>query len=216
MNGEKARDRKKMVKRLKRTGYVKTKKVAEAMETVPRHLFLPEQLSHRAYVDSPLPIGGGQTISAPHMVAMMVEGLDLKAGMKVLEVGGGRGYHAAVISRIVGEEGDVVSMEILPELAERGKRVLDELDYNNVKIVIGDGSEGYEEGGPYHRISVACGAPSIPEPLIKQLNRGGKMLIPIGGEYYQNLIRITKKENKLKKENLGGVLFVPLKGKHGH
>ncbi len=208
-------ERKKLVERLKKTGYIRSKKVADAVGAVPRHLFIPRSMTHKAYVDAPLPIGSGQTISAPHMVAMMVEELDLKEGMKVLEVGGGRGYHAAVISRIVGDSGQVISVERLPELAEKGRKVLNRLNYNNIKLVVADGSKGYEEQSPYYRISVACGAPSVPTPLIKQLKVGGKMLIPVGGRYYQTLYRLTRTEDKIKKEDLGGVLFVPLKGEHG-
>ncbi len=215
MKGEKIKQRKRLVEQLKKTGYIKSKKVADAMEAVPRHLFIPVSMSHKAYMDAPLPIGSGQTISAPHMVAMMIEELDLKEGMKVLEVGGGRGYHAAVISRVIGESGEVISVEILPELAKKGRDMFNRLNYNNIKIVVADGSEGYEKESPYDRISVACGAPSIPDPLIAQLKENGKMLIPVGGQYFQNLFRITKTKNKIKKEDLGGVLFVPLKGKHG-
>lgn len=204
-----------MVKHLQRIGYLRTDVVARAMEEVPRHLFLPDSLSHRAYEDCPLPIGSGQTISAPHMVALMVEELDLKEGQTVLEIGGGRGYHAAVISRVVGEKGRVISMEILPELAENGRMVLQELGYHNVEVVVGDGSLGHEACAPYHRISVACGAPSVPKKLLRQLSDGGKMLIPVGGPYHQELYRITRTGNKIRKEGLGGVLFVPLVGEHG-
>ncbi len=216
MTDERSKEREKLVKKLKNTGYIRSEKVANAMYSVPRHHFLPGSMAHRAYVDTPQPIGSGQTISAPHMVAMMVEELEVEEGMKVLEIGGGRGYHAAVISRIVGEKGTVYSIERLPELAKKGKKVLQRLGYDNVELIISDGSEGYEKEAPYDRISVACGAPSIPQPLIEQLTQGGKMLIPVGGEYFQTLIRVTKLEDEIKQENLGGVLFVPLKGKYGH
>ncbi|MFW6141034.1 MAG: protein-L-isoaspartate O-methyltransferase [Candidatus Saliniplasma sp.] len=211
------RDRSKLVKRLKRHGYIESEEVEQAMSEVPRHLFVPENVRSRAYVDSPQPIGQGQTISAPHMVAMMVENLDLKKGQKVLEVGGGRGYHAAVIAEIVGKEGKVVTMELLKSLADEAEKVLKAAGYEHVDVVAGDGSSGYQKEAPYDRISVACGAPDIPPPLLDQLKVGGKMLIPVGGSFYQNLVLAVKTDkNKVKKKDLGGVLFVPLKGEYGY
>ncbi|MFW5898823.1 MAG: protein-L-isoaspartate O-methyltransferase [Candidatus Saliniplasma sp.] len=211
------RDRSKLVKRLKRHGYIESEEVEQAMSEVPRHLFVPENVRSRAYVDSPQPIGQGQTISAPHMVAMMVENLDLKKGQKVLEVGGGRGYHAAVIAEIVGKEGKVITMELLKSLADEAENVLKAAGYEHVDVVAGDGSSGYQKEAPYDRISVACGAPDIPPPLLDQLKVGGKMLIPVGGSFYQNLILAVKTDkNKIKKKDLGGVLFVPLKGEYGY
>jgi len=210
-------ERSKLVQRLKRHGYIESEQVEMAMSKVPRHLFVPENVKSRAYVDSPQPIGQGQTISAPHMVAMMVENLDLKEGQKVLEIGGGRGYHAAVIAEVVGEKGRVITVELLESLASDAKTVLKGAGYSNVKVVIGDGSKGFKQESPYDRISVACGAPEIPPPLLKQLKIGGKILIPVGGSFYQNLILAVKtEENKIKKKDLGGVLFVPLKGEYGY
>lgn len=210
-------DRYKLIQRLKRHGYIESKRVEEAINKVPRHLFVPENVRSRAYIDSPQPIGQGQTISAPHMVAMMVEKLDLKEGHKVLEVGGGRGYHAAVIAEVVGEEGKVITVELLESLASDAEKVLKRAGYDNVQVVTGDGSKGFEENAPYDRISVACGAPEIPPPLIKQLKVGGKILIPVGGSFYQNLILAVKTDKKrIKKKDLGGVLFVPLKGEYGY
>ncbi len=185
------------------------------MRNVPRHLFVPEEMKEMAYVDSPQPIGQGQTISAPHMVSIMIEALEVKPGQKILEIGGGMGYHAAVLGEMVGDEGEVYSVEYLQSLAKSGRKKLRKAGINNVHIIIGDGSSGYKNKAPYDRISVACGAPSIPEPMINQLKENGKILIPVGGQMYQNLIKGTKKGNSLEKENLGGVLFVPLKGEHG-
>jgi len=205
-----------LVDSLIRRGYIQSKFVEKAMRKVPRHEFVPERVKKRAYIDSPQPIGEGQTISAPHMVAMMVENLDIEEGQKVLEVGGGMGYHAAVIAEIVGEEGEVYSIEYVASLAKTAQRKVESVGYHNVKIIQGDGSSGYGKGAPYDRISVACGAPSIPSPLIDQLILDGKILIPIGSEFFQELIKATKKKkNKIEKENLGGVRFVPLKGEYG-
>ncbi len=209
--------RRNLVKRLERTGYIESKKVKRAFLRVPRHLFVPEHMNDRAYMDSPQPIGEGQTISAPHMVAMMVEKLELEEGHKVLEVGGGLGYHAAVMAEIVGEEGEIYSVERLPSLAESAKDILKRTPYDNVHIVTGDGSSGYEEEAPYDRISVACGSPDLPEPLIQQLKVDGKLLIPVGGKMFQSLVKVTKtSKTSMKKKKLGGVRFVPLKGKYGY
>lgn len=207
--------RKDLIDKLVRRGYINSDNVKKAMREVPRHLFVPEEMKDMAYVDSPQPIGQGQTISAPHMVAMMVEALDVKSGQKILEIGGGMGYHAAVLGKMVGKEGEIYSVEYLESLAESGRKKLKKASIDNVHIIIGDGSNGYKNKAPYDRISVACGAPNIPKPLIDQLKENGKILIPVGGQMYQNLIKGTKKGNSLEKENLGGVLFVPLKGKHG-
>ncbi len=214
--GDYEKQRNDLVDSLMRKGYVESEKVEEAMRKVPRHEFVPEQVRKQAYIDSPQPIGEGQTISAPHMVAMMVENLDLEEGQKVLEIGGGMGYHASVISEIVGKEGEVYSIEYIGSLAESAQKRVEEVGYKNVKIIQGDGSSGYEKGAPYDRISVACGAPSIPYPLIEQLVIEGKILIPIGSKFFQSLIKATKKgEKKIEKENLGGVRFVPLMGEYG-
>jgi len=205
-----------LVDSLIRKGYVESDAVEKAMRKVPRHEFVPERVKDRAYIDSPQPIGEGQTISAPHMVAMMVENLDIKKDQKVLEIGGGMGYHAAVIAETVGEEGRVYSVEYVSSLAKSAQKRVKKVGYHNIKIIRGDGSSGYEKGAPYHRISVACGAPSIPSPLIGQLVTRGKILIPVGNKFFQNLIKATKKKEKeIEKEDLGGVRFVPLKGEYG-
>lgn len=210
-------ERNNLVRKLRSKGYIKSKKVTDAIKKVPRHLFVPEHIRERAYMDSPQPIGDGQTISAPHMVAMMVEELEVKYGHKILEVGGGRGYHAAVLAELVGEDGMIYTVERIRSLGEAAEAALRKGGYDNVKVVIGDGSKGYSKRAPYDRVSVACGAPDIPRPLIKQLKKGGQLLLPVGGRFYQELTRVTKTEDKkIKKEDLGGVVFVPLKGKHGY
>jgi len=190
-----------------------SERVVEAMSRVPRELFVPEELRPMAYEDRPLPIGHGQTISAPHMVAMMCDLLDLREGMKVLEVGGGCGYHAAVMAELVGPSGHVYSVERIPELVEMARRNLERARYRNVSMILGDGTLGYSEQAPYDRISVAASAPDIPEPLKEQLRPGGRMVIPVGS-YSQDLLVVTK-NHEIRVERAMGVIFVPLIGKYG-
>ncbi len=207
-------ERKRMVERLKEELNI-SDRIFRAMLKVPRHLFVPPQYSREAYSDYPLPIGYGQTISAPHMVAIMCDLLDVLPGHKVLEIGGGSGYHAAVVAELVGKNGKVVMVERIPELAERAKNTLEALGYDNVKVVVGDGSGGYEEEAPYDRIYVTAAAPEVPEPLLKQLKPGGKMVIPVG-DAIQELYVIEKDwSGRIRKKKWGGVRFVPLVGKYG-
>ncbi|HPW72293.1 MAG: protein-L-isoaspartate(D-aspartate) O-methyltransferase [Methanothrix sp.] len=187
--------------------------VLNAMSRIPRELFVPEQLRDRAYEDTPLPIGLGQTISAPHMVAIMSDLLDVRPGMKILEVGGGSGYHAAVLAALTGPQGRVYSVERMPDLAAAARRNLQAAGIENVTVVEGDGSLGLPEHAPYDRISVAASAPKIPEPLKEQLQVGGKMVLPVGGGS-QELILVTRKNGLLAEEKMG-VIFVPLIGKEG-
>ncbi|MBW9223796.1 protein-L-isoaspartate O-methyltransferase [Methanothermococcus sp. SCGC AD-155-E23] len=203
-----------VVERLKREGYIKSEKVIQALLKVPREEFLPEGLKEYAYVDTPLSIGYGQTISAIHMVGMMCEALDLKEGQKVLEVGTGSGYHAAVVAEIVGKDGLVVTVERIPELAERARKVLKKLGYDNVIVVCGDGTLGYPPLAPYDRIYVTAAGPKIPKPLIEQLKDGGKMVIPVGKDL-QELILLEKRGGKIFKKKLCEVAFVPLIGEEG-
>lgn len=192
-----------------------SRKVYEAIRKVPRHLFVPESYKNGAYVDTPLPIGYGQTISAPHMVAIMCELLDLREGDKVLEVGTGCGYHAAVTAEIVGKSGKVISIEYIPELAERARAILKALGYDNVEVIVGDGSKGYEKEAPYDKIYVTAAAPDIPKPLIEQLKPRGRMVIPVG-DSVQWLIIVEKDESgNVRKKNWGSVRFVPLRGEYG-
>jgi protein-L-isoaspartate(D-aspartate) O-methyltransferase len=189
--------------------------VFEAIKKVPRHEFVPYEHIGDAYSDIPLPIGEAQTISAPHMVAIMCELLNLGKGMKVLEVGGGSGYHAAVVSEIIGDEGLIIAVERREELAKRADEILKRLGYRNIRIVIGDGSKGFPLEAPYDRIYVTASAPDIPKPLLIQLKNGGKMIIPVG-EYSQYLYIVEKDEyGRIKKTNWGGVRFVQLIGEYG-
>lgn len=187
--------------------------VISAMSRVPRELFVPEALKSRAYDDTPLSIGYSQTISAPHMVAIMCDLLDLEPGMIVLEVGGGSGYHAAVMAAMVGENGHVYSVERMPELVAIARKNLEKAGIKNVTMVEADGSVGLAEHAPYDRISVAATAPKVPEPLKQQLKVGGKMVLPVGRDY-QELYLITRK-NGFSEERKMGVVFVPLIGEEG-
>ena len=206
--------RRRMVEKLKEELNI-SERVAEAMLKVPRHVFVPPEYRREAYNDYPLPIGYDQTISAPHMVAIMCELLDLKEGMKVLEIGTGSGYHAAIVAELVGKDGKVITIERIPELAKRAEKTLKELGYDNVIVIVGDGSEGYKDEAPYDRIYVTATAPEVPPPLIDQLKEGGKMVIPIGN-FSQYLYLIEKKKGgKIEKRNMGPVRFVPLIGKFG-
>ncbi len=208
--------RREMVRRLVEEGIITSDRVTRAMETVPRHLFLPAKMVDEAYIDTPLQIGEGQTISAPHMVAMMAEGLDLKPGLKVLEVGGGSGYHAAVMAELVKPDGMVYSMERIPSLAESARRNLKAAGYDSlVEVIVGDGTKGLPERAPFDRISIAAAAPYVPEPLKQQLAENGMMLIPVGGRWYQELTRVVRKGGKFAENELGGCVFVPLIGEYG-
>jgi protein-L-isoaspartate(D-aspartate) O-methyltransferase len=207
----------KMVRRLRESGYVHSERVAAAMLAVPRHLFLPEGMRGQGYVDSPLQIGEGQTISAPHMVAIMVEALDIRPGHKVLEVGGGSGYHAAVMAELARPGGKVYSMERIPSLAEMARRNLKAAGYAEaVEVLEGDGTKGLAERAPFDRISVAAAAPGVPAPLKEQLAGGGVLLVPVGGFMYQDLVRVTRSGGEYRTEDLGGCVFVPLIGEHGY
>ena len=183
------------------------------MSRVPRHLFIPPELLRYAYDDSPLRIGEGQTISAPSMVAIMCDALDIKDGMSVLEIGTGTGYHAAVMSILAGS-GNIYTVERIPALANRAREILKKLDYHNAEVFISDGSEGLARFAPYDRISVAAAAPEIPKPLVEQLKDGGKMVVPVG-TYYQELKLIEREGDKVRVTDRGAVAFVPLIGKYG-
>jgi protein-L-isoaspartate(D-aspartate) O-methyltransferase len=207
-------DRLEMVDGLIARGYLKSKNVIEAMRKVERHLFVPDDVKSYAYSDQPLPVGENQTISAPHMVAMMCELLDLKEGLKVLEIGAGTGYHACVVAYIT--KRNVYSIESKTRLLKRARENVKRADCTGVELIEGDGTEGYEKEAPYDRIFVTAGAPDIPPPLIDQLKAGGRLLIPVGSRYLQNLVQVDKSASgDIKKTTLSGCAFVPLIGKHG-
>ncbi|MFQ5850196.1 MAG: protein-L-isoaspartate(D-aspartate) O-methyltransferase [Candidatus Binatia bacterium] len=189
---------------------IKDPRVLEAMTMVPRHLFVAERQRSQAYQDRPLPIGAGQTISQPYVVALMTELLELKGDEKVLEVGTGSGYQAAVLSRLAR---NVYTIEIIPSLAERAKETLTRLGYRNVQVKTGDGFFGWEERGPFDAILVTASAKKLPDPLWNQLREGGRLVIPLGGAgKTQRLVRIRKLGGKRRVEDITGVIFVPMTG----
>jgi protein-L-isoaspartate(D-aspartate) O-methyltransferase len=187
-------------------------RVLDAFRKVPRHTFIPDKSLENAYGDFPLPVGEGQTISQPYMVALMTQYLDLKADEKVLEVGTGSGYQAAILAELAKE---VYSVERFTVLAERSRAVLKDLGYTNIKIRVGDGTEGWQGFAPYDGIIVTAGAPSVPEPLVEQLAEGGRLVIPVGGGFSQTLTLVRKKEGKIAQEEICGCVFVPLVGRYG-
>ncbi|MEM0366665.1 MAG: protein-L-isoaspartate O-methyltransferase [Acidilobaceae archaeon] len=209
--------RRNLVSILKELGYIRSRKVEEAMLRVPRELFVPEELREYAYDDRPLPIGFNQTISAPSIVAYMTELLDPQPGDKVLEVGTGSGYQAAILAEIVCPRGHVWTIERIAEIAESARRRLEMLGYADmITVIVGDGSLGYEPQAPYDRIIVTAAAPKIPKPLIEQLKPGGKIVIPVGPLPFQVLTVVYKKsssEIEIKRDL--EVVFVPLIGEYG-
>jgi protein-L-isoaspartate(D-aspartate) O-methyltransferase len=192
---------------------VTTPRVIEAFRKVPRHLFVPEQFQSQSYNDHPLPIGEGQTISQPYIVALMTDLLSLQGEEKVLEIGTGSGYQAAILAKLAKE---VYTVERHKLLAERAERLLKELNYHNVKVLVGDGTKGWEEFSPYQRIIVTASAPDVPQPLFNQLDEMGKLVIPIGGRWSQDLTLIEKRKGKMVRKSICGCVFVPLIGEYGY
>lgn len=205
-----ARLRLEMVEQDLRGRGIRDPQVLEAMMLVPRHLFVDEREREAAYQDRPLPIGEGQTISQPFVVALMTELLELKGGDKVLEIGTGSGYQAAVLSQIARE---VYTIEIVPALAKRAKQNLAQLSYTNVWLKTGDGFFGWEEKGPFDAILLTAAAEKVPEPLWRQLREQGRLVMPLGREdQRQRLVRVRKIAGKRHIENITGVVFVPMTG----
>ncbi|MBD3380544.1 MAG: protein-L-isoaspartate(D-aspartate) O-methyltransferase [Candidatus Omnitrophica bacterium] len=186
--------------------------VLEAFRKVERHLFVPEGMREEAYSDSPLPIGGGQTISQPYMVALMTQSLGLGGGEKVLEIGTGSGYQAAILAQIAEE---VFTVERDSSLQERARRILVATGSENVRFRCSDGTLGWREEAPFDRIIVTAASPGIPEPLKEQLADGGKLLIPVGTRYSQSLMEVERSGGTYRTRDLGGCVFVPLIGEHG-
>jgi protein-L-isoaspartate(D-aspartate) O-methyltransferase len=182
--------------------------VLNAMRTVPRHLFVPESFRRESYHDGPLPIGMDQTISQPYIVAIMTELLQIDSVSKVLEIGTGSGYQAAVLAEI---SDSVYSIEIIPKLAHRADTLLDSLGYTDVQIRAGDGYRGWPEAAPFDAIIVTAAPPKIPQPLIDQLKTGGRMVIPVG-EYHQELLLVQKTEKGVIEKSIIPVRFVPMTG----
>jgi len=210
---ERLPEREAMLAELESGGYLNDPRLEEAMLAVPRHLFVPRELREAAYEDRPLPIGFGQTVSAPHMVAMMTTALQLEEGQHVLEIGTGVGYHAAIAKQLVGDTGSVDSVEFLPELVELARK---NLKAAKIKVTVheGDGASGWEEGAPFDAVYVTCAIPEIPVALMEQLKEGGHFIAPVGITRCQ-LMAGRKEGGEMHLEDLGPCLFVNAQGALG-
>jgi protein-L-isoaspartate(D-aspartate) O-methyltransferase len=210
INFQKARDR--MVETQLINRGINDPRVLEAMRKVPRHLFVEEALKEQAYSDFPLPIGEKQTISQPYIVALMTETLGLKGHEKILEIGTGSGYQAAILAELVER---VFSIERYPGLAYRANQILQKQGYQNIIIRVADGSLGWPDEAPFDGVMATAGTPKIPQPLIDQLAMGGRLVIPVGDRLSQELMLVERVPEGINKTNLGGVRFVDLVGKWG-
>jgi protein-L-isoaspartate(D-aspartate) O-methyltransferase len=209
--GDRTAARKEMVTRQIKARGIKDQRVLTAMEKIPRHLFIPQEGQRHAYDDSPVPIGEGQTISQPYIVALMTDALKLKGSEKVLEIGTGSGYQAAVLAELARE---VYTIEIVDVLAKRAGKTLKELGYKNVHVRSGDGYLGWPEAAPFDAIIITCAPERIPQPLINQLKDGGRLVVPVGPEgQTQELVLLEKAGGKANRTSLGPVIFVPMTGK---
>lgn len=191
---------------------IRDERVLKAVGKVPRHRFVEEALAIRAYGDYPLPIGEGQTISQPYMVALMSEKLNLSGNERVLEIGTGSGYQTAILAELAAE---VYSIERIPSLSSRAKTLLEELDYQNIQLMVDDGSLGWPDAAPFDGIIVTAGAPEMPPPLVQQLAEGGVLVIPVGSESSQELQILRKRGGKLIKTSSCACVFVKLQGACG-
>ncbi|MEE8431688.1 MAG: protein-L-isoaspartate(D-aspartate) O-methyltransferase [Candidatus Desulfatibia sp.] len=202
--------RKKMVDYQIRRRGISNQKVLSAMALIPRHLFVPAELINKAYDDHPLPIGQGQTISQPYIVALMTESLQLKGGERVLEIGTGSGYQAAILAKTAKE---VYTIEIKEKLFKKADKLLQSMDFNNVQIRRGDGYFGWAEAAPFDGIMITAAVDHIPPPLLKQLKDRGRLILPLGNPFsYQNLSLVTKNKDDYSVRQITGVLFVPMTG----
>jgi len=191
---------------------IKDKGILRAMGKIHRHLFIEEALIAEAYNDHPLPIGHKQTISQPYIVALMTEALELTGKEKTLEIGTGSGYQTAILAELSEK---VYTIERIRPLMEQARALLNELGYTNILFKSYDGTLGWEEYAPFDAVIITAGAPKIPEPLLNQLGDGGRMIIPIGDKFSQELIKVTKVKDDYEEKNLGGCRFVDLIGTHG-
>jgi len=206
------KDRLAMVaEQLRRRG-IRDERVLSAMARVPRHLFVPSGAQSESYEDRPLPIGDGQTISQPYMVAIMTQSLDLVGGEKILEIGTGSGYQTAVLAELARM---VFTVERLYALVQKAEIRFRDLGYENIQFRLGDGSQGWSEKAPFDGIIVTAGAPEVPGALKSQLSEGGRLVIPVGSRYSQNLLKVTRVKNRFEEEDLSGCVFVPLVGESG-
>lgn len=205
--------RERMIQHLRTHYKIADERVLDAMRVVPRHFFVPDALKSQAYKDNALPIASKQTISQPFIVARMTELLELNNQSKILEIGAGSGYQTAILSQLAKT---IYAIERVSLLAEEANRRLQQLNVKNVSLRCADGTNGWESNAPYDGILVAAGSPSMPEPLLKQLKNGGRLVIPIGDNpKSQKLIRVTRTANNFKTEDFGACAFVPLIGEHG-
>ncbi len=191
---------------------IRDERVLAAMGSIPRERFVPPQSQHLAYEDGPLPIGLGQTISQPFIIALMTEALELTGKEKVLEVGTGSGYQAAILAELARL---VITIERLPSLAETAKKVLDSLGYTNIEVHLAEETVGWPSGAPYDAIMVTAAAPRVPTDLLTQLANGGRLVVPVGSRHVQELYKITRRGKKNEVRHLGGCRFVSLIGKGG-
>ncbi len=212
MNHDYSLARERMVRNQLISRGITDQRVLQAMGKIPRHLFIEEALEGEAYNDHPLPIGHKQTISQPYIVAMMTEALELKGSEKTLEIGTGSGYQTAVLAEL---SRTVYTVERIRPLMERARGLLEKQGFHNVLYRTNDGTLGWKDFEPYDAIMVTAGAPKIPDPLMKQLSDGGRMVIPVGNRFGQDLIKVTRVKNVYKEQNLGGCRFVDLVGAHG-
>jgi protein-L-isoaspartate(D-aspartate) O-methyltransferase len=206
------REREEMVEFQIRARGIRDERVLAAMQKVPRHLFVPKGLERAAYEDRPLPIGGGQTISQPYIVAVMTEQLEIRPHDRVLEIGTGSGYQAALLAEL---GADVISVERLDDLALRAQENFTRAGVTGVRVVVGDGTKGYPPEAPYDAVIITAASPAVPEPLVEQLGEGGRLIAPVGPRECQDLIKLIKREGKVQRIPLGGVCFVPLIGQFG-
>ncbi len=205
-------ERARMVDRQIASRGVRDPRVLAAMREIPRHLFVPGTIRSAAYQDRPLPIGSGQTISQPYIVALMTELLEPSPGDTVLEIGAGSGYQAAILGRLVAR---VITLERLPEIAAAARERLQQMGISNVEVEVGDGTMGFPSRAPYQGILITAATPEVPAPLLAQLADGGRLVAPVGGRDVQELIRVRKKGGQVVQEHHGGVCFVPLIGEFG-
>lgn len=197
------------------SGIITDKRILKAFNEIKREDFIPEEYKLHAYGDYPVPIPGGATISQPTTVLMMTQALEIKPGQKILEVGTGSGYQVAILSKLVGNKGRIISTEVVKEIEDYAKKNLKKAGIKNVAVIFTDGSVGYAKEAPYDRIIATAACPAIPEPLVKQLKEGGILLAPVGSKYSQEMIKARKTKGKLVTESLGDFVFVPLQGKFG-
>jgi protein-L-isoaspartate(D-aspartate) O-methyltransferase len=207
-----AKAREKMVDEQLASRGIKDTRVLNAFCGVPRHLFVEEALHGQAYNDYPLPIGQKQTISQPYMVALMTEALELKGDERVLEIGTGSGYQAAILAELAEW---VYSVERIRSLATRARKLLYELHYYNVDVGVSDGTQGWKEKAPFQAITVTAGSPDIPQPLLDQLTVGGRLVVPVGNTFSQTLVKVIRTEKGFVQEEMGGCHFVKLIGQYG-